>query len=650
MCGVCGLASRDPKAAPMTYARLLAMTEAIVHRGPDEDGHLRMPGVAMGMRRLSIIDLAGSHQPVGNEDGTVQTVFNGEIFNFCELRHQLEKEGHYFSTAGDTETIVHLYEAHGRAFVERLRGMFAIALWDANERKLLLARDRLGVKPLYYAITSEGLAFASEVKSLLAGGLVDAELDLEAARLFLTLGYVPAPRTLFAGILKLPPATMIEWRDGCLTGPNLYWTPLDAPPVRSGSWQEDGVHLLELLRDAVRARMISDVPLGVMLSGGLDSSLVAALMAEVSSQPIETFSVGFVEDANANELDWARRTARRLGANHHELLTSATEHEGLLDEALWHLEEPIADLSFLGFLVLSRLAREHVTVALCGQAADELLGGYTKHLAARAADLAARVPSPVRSSVASLAVRVNGRARVTRLLRTLAAQDDLERLQVMSSVLPPGLFAEMAGPRLNGAGPQPMLRGTFAGQTQSNSTGSRLSRTLLLDLRLALPDLMFLYFDKMSMATSLEVRVPFADHQLVNFCMALPDDRRIRRLRGKELLRQVSAGLVDGAIIDRPKRGFFRAGASSWLTARRSLVRETLLDERCTKRGLLNSGLVRQWLDEPLQHGRGGEPLLTAFLLERWHRLFVDDDGIAMQHVKVARQTARNSESQPVSS
>jgi asparagine synthase (glutamine-hydrolysing) len=503
---------------------------------------------------------------------------------------------------------------------------------------------------LYYAITSEGLAFASEVKALLAADLVDAELDLEAARLYLALGYVPAPRTLFAGVLKLPPATVIEWRDGYLTGPNLYWTPLDAPPVRSGSWQEDQENLLELLRDAVRARMISDVPLGVMLSGGLDSSLIAALMAEISAHPIETFSVGFVEDANANELHWARRTARRLGANHHELLTSASEHDELLDEALWHLEEPIADLSFLGFLVLSRLAREHVTVALCGQAADELLGGYTKHLAARAADLAAVVPSPVRSSLASLAVGVSERARVTRLLHTLAAEDDLERLQVMSSVLPLGLLVEMAGPRLNGAGPQPILRETFAGQTQGNSPGSRLSRTLLLDLRLALPDLMFLYFDKMSMATSLEVRVPFADHQLVNFCMALPDDRRIRRLRGKEILRQASAGLVDQAIIDRPKRGFFRAGTSSWLTARRSLVRETLLDERCASRGVLNSGLVRQWLDEPLQHGRGGEPLLTAFLLERWHRLFVDDDGIATQHVKAARQAARSSESQPVSS
>jgi asparagine synthase (glutamine-hydrolysing) len=651
MCGICGVAGHDARAIPLGADRLLAMTTAMVHRGPDEDGHLRLPGVALGMRRLSIIDLARSHQPVSNEDGTVHTVFNGEIFNFQELRSQLEHKGHRFSTAGDTETIVHLYEEHGDAFVKRLRGMFAIALWDSSKRTLLLARDRLGVKPLYYALTPSGLAFASEIKCLLAGGLVDAQLDLDAARLYLTLGYVPAPKTLFAGVLKLPPATVLEWRDGRERGHHPYWTPLDPPPSRSGSWEEDQEHLLELLRDAVRARMISDVPLGVMLSGGLDSSLIAALMAEVSPHPIETFSVGFVEDANANELAWARRTAGRLGANHHELLSSASRHEELLDDALWHLEEPIADLSFLGFHVLSRLAREHVTVALCGQAADELLGGYPKHLAAHAADVAAGVPPSVRGSLAKLSFRISSRAKITRLLRTLAAEDDLERLLAMSSMLPLGAGANLGGPNLNRADPRALLAETFAGRSQPQTPPSRLFRTLLLDLRLALPDLMFLYFDKMSMANSLEVRVPFADHELVNFCMALPPDRLIRGRRGKEILRRVSQGLVDEAVIERPKRGFFRAGASSWLSARRSLVSETLLDGRCRRRGLLNMDLMRRWLDEPLKEGRRGEPLLTAFLLERWHRLFVDADGLAGQEIDHARQAAAGRKlNQPVAS
>ncbi len=643
MCGICGVADHDPRRTPLSDDRLAAMTTVMLHRGPDESGHLRMPGVALGARRLSIIDIAGSHQPISNEDGNVTAVFNGEIFNFRELRAELSKAGHRFSTRGDTETIVHLFEEFGPAFAERLRGMYAIALWDASERRLLLVRDRLGVKPLYYAHTDEGLAFASEVKCLLAGGLLRAQLDHEAARLYLTLGYVPAPKTLFAGVFKLPPASVLEWRAGHLTGLETYWTPLDAPPIPAGSWQEDEERLLTLLRDAVRSRMISDVPLGVMLSGGLDSSLVAALMAEASSRPIETFSVGFVEDEGANELSWARRTAKRLGANHHELLTTSGEHEGLLDEALWHLEEPIADISFLGLLALSRLARQHVTVALCGQAADELLGGYTKHLAAQLAGRSARLPPGLRHALVGMSSSFSERARATRLALALATDDDLERLLAMSAVIPPALMAELSGPGLRPADPLALLRDTFAGNSHHDLPRSRLSRTQLLDLRMSLPDLIFLYFDKLSMATSLEVRVPFADHQLVNFCMALPDDRRIRRMHGKEILRRVSAGLVDDDIIGRPKRGFFRAGASSWLVAHRSLVRGTLLDERCANRGLLNAEVVGRWLGEPMRSGRGGEPLLSAFLLERWHRLFVDADGLATAQIELAREAASGS-------
>jgi asparagine synthase (glutamine-hydrolysing) len=297
------------------------------------------------------------------------------------------------------------------------------------------------------------------------------------------------------------------------------------------------------------------------------------------------------------------------------------------------------------------LARQHVTVALCGQAADELLGGYPKHLAARAADVAAGAPPIVRGSLAKVSSRISRRAQVTRLLQTLATEDDLERLLTMSSVLPLGTGAELGGPSLNLGDPRTLLAETFAGRSQPQAPPSRLIRTLVLDLRLALPDLMFLYFDKMSMATSLEVRVPFADHELVNFCMALPDDRRILRLRQKEILRRVSRGLVDEAIIERPKRGFFRAGASSWLSARRSFVRETLLDGRCMSRGLLNVALLRRWLDEPLKEGRGGEPLLTAFLLERWHRLFVDADGLAAREADHARQAAASRKpNQPVAS
>lgn len=637
MCGICGLAAVDPREIPLSRERLLAMTDAMTHRGPDEAGYLRQPGIVAGMRRLSIIDLTGSHQPLANEDGTVQTVFNGEIFNFATLRAELTSAGHRLATSGDTETIVHLYEEHGREFVRALRGMFAIAVWDARSRTLTLARDRLGVKPLYYAQGANGLAFASEIKCLLAAGLVTPRLDLEAAELFLALGYVPAPRTLFAGVSKLPPATTMQWRAGELSEPRPYWTPYEQAVQVGRSWEEDQERLLELLRDAVRMRMASDVPLGVMLSGGLDSSLIAALMTEAAGR-VSTFSIGFREDADANELAWARRTATRLGAEHHELITSVSDHEDLLDDALWHLEEPIVDLSFLGFWLLSRLARESVTVALCGQAADELLGGYHKHLAARASGLAASWPSGLRRAAARVACVPDERARRTRFAAAITAEDDIDRLLAMSRVVTPTLRSELRGPALPEQDPAPLLRSSIAAAAGPIPDGTRLGRMLALDLRLALPDLMFMYFDKMSMAASLEVRVPFADHELVSFCLALPDDRRIRRLRGKEILRRVSSDLVEQAIIDRPKRGFFRSASASWLEHRRPSVIDTLLSERCRERGVLNPGVVERWLDRPGRGGRTGEPLLAAFLLERWHQTFVDADGLAGQRARAVRR------------
>ena len=619
------------------------MTEAIVHRGPDEDGHHIAPGIAMGMRRLSIIDLASSHQPLSNESGDIWTVFNGEIFNFPELRRELQARGHRLATAGDTETIVHLYEEHGTHFPERLRGMFAIAVWDEPRRRLVLVRDRMGVKPLYYALTPRGLAFGSEIKSLLAGGLVEPCLDPLAAELYLAYGYVPGPRTLFEGVRKLAPATTLVWEDGELVGASEYWAPWDGVEPSGASWKEDQETLLRLLRDSVRARMVSDVPLGVMLSGGLDSSLVTALMSEVSTEPVKTFSVGFTEDADANELADARRVAQRFGTEHHELLTSAVEHPALMEEALWHLEEPIVDLSFLGFLMLSRLASAHVTVVLCGQAADELLGGYSKHVIAHAADRLARVPAPGRRAVAAVGARFSEASRIGRGLRAMATDDDAERLLQMSRVVLEPERSALLSPMFRCAEVDRELRQVIRSRA-SGRAGSVMRETLYLDTKLALVDLMFLYFDKMSMATSLEVRVPFADHDVVAFCMGLPDDRRILRGRRKEILRRVSRGLLDDATIDKKKRGFFRSAASTWLNIHRDgIVRETLLDERARDRAIFVPGAVERLIGQSQGTGRAGEPLLAVLLLELWHRQFVDRDGAGRRLVREAqRATSTN--------
>ncbi len=604
------------------------MTEAIVHRGPDEAGHRIAPGIAMGMRRLSVIDLASSHQPLVNESDDVWAVFNGEIFNYRELRRQLQGHGHRLATAGDSETIVHLYEEHGTNFPMRLRGMFAIALWDEPRRRLILTRDRMGVKPVYFAVTRDGLAFASEIKSLLAGNLIEPRLDPLAAELYLAYGYVPGPRTLFDGVRKLAPATTLVWDDGRLVEESAYWTPWDESPPTGTSYQEDQEILLELLRDSVRARMISDVPLGVMLSGGLDSSLITALMSEVSTRPVKTFSVGFTEDEDANELADARRVAQRLATDHHELLTSAVDHPSLMQEALWHLEEPIVDLSFLGFLLLSRLAGEHVTVALCGQAADELLGGYPKHAVAHAADRLAWMPAVGRSAVAAGAARLPEGSRFGRGLRAITAADDAERLLQMSRVVLADQRDALLSPEFRIEGSERALRDVVRARSSGGRTRSILQETLFLDTKLALVDLMFLYFDKMSMATSLEVRVPFADHHLVSFCMSLPDDRRIMRGRRKEILRRVSRGLLDDATIDKQKRGFFRAASSTWLrTHRDGLVRDTLLDTRTRSRGIFAPTALERLVTQPIGAGRSGEPLLAALLLELWHRQFVDADG-----------------------
>lgn len=625
MCGICGVAANDPRAEPVGTEALRRMTEVIAHRGPDDSGARIEPGVALGVRRLSIIDVEHSAQPLANEDGSVWTVFNGEIYNFRELRRDLERRGHVLATGGDTETIVHLYEEHGVDFASHLRGMFTIAVWDRPRRRLVLARDRMGVKPLYLAEGDTGLAFASEVKSLIAGGLVEPELDPLAAELFMAYGYVPGPATLFRGVRKLPPASVLVVDAGRVGAERRYWSLADARvPDVGRDWREDERRLLELLRRSVRQRMVSDVPLGAMLSGGLDSSLITALMAETSPRPVKTFSIGFREDGERSELPHARRVADRLGTDHHELETSAADHPELLDEALWHLDEPVADVSTLGFLLLSRLARESVTVALAGQGADELLAGYRKH---RVAAATGRLPQGVRA-LAAAGGRLAPRGSSAALgLTALGARRPEARILAMNRLLQPGERAATLAPEfLEPAAEDAIV--AAARRHMVDGGASPLRQALAADTGLALVDLMLLYFDKMSMAASLEVRVPFMDHDVAAFCASLPDDRLVSGLRGKELLRRASRGLVDDEIIHRPKRGFFHAATGAWLRANHErVVRATLLDPRTRERGVFRADALESLADGGGGGKRADQRLLCMVLLERWQREFVDADG-----------------------
>jgi asparagine synthase (glutamine-hydrolysing) len=628
LCGICGFASRDPLALPMAPESLEAMCDVVRHRGPDDDGQLIEPGIALGIRRLSILDLETGAQPIANEDETMWTVFNGEIYNFRDLRRRLSGR-HRLSTRGDSETIVHLYEDHGPRFVEHIRGIFGIAVWDRSQRQLVLIRDRMGVKPLYVAETADGLGFASEVKSLIAAGIVVPSLDPLGAELFLAFGYVPGPRTLFSGVRKVPAGAVLIWKDGRIVSEERYWSPALEPSDRHPrSWQDDQQELLALLRESVGGQMVSDVPLGVMLSGGLDSSLVTSLMAEVSDEPVKTFTVGFANHNFANELTSARQVAQALGTDHHELLTEADEQPELLDRVLWHMEEPVADLSVFGFLMITRLASESVTVALSGQGADELLGGYRKHQVAHATDFLQRVPAPVREALGMTLRVLPAESTVGRGMRALTTDDPSDRLLAMSRVLQRSQRKSLL---------EPMFRVTAA-ETEIRDAISRhvppcdlsvLKQTLYLDTRLALTDQLFLYFDKMSMANSLEVRVPFTDHDLVSFCLSLSDERRIWLLRRKELLRRAARTLPTRGLSTRRKIGFFRGAFGPWLSGHREFVREILLDSRSSTRGQFQAGAVTRLIDGAGRHGiKLDQQLLCVLLLELWQRVFVDQDAV----------------------
>ena len=560
MCGICGviqIGGRPREVLPATV--LDAMTDIMTHRGPSDRGTYAAPGIALGVRRLSIVDVEGGHQPFLSEDDNVVAIQNGELYNHAELRRDLN--GHVFRTRCDTEVLPHLYEAHGAGFPAQLRGKFGVAVWDERARVAVLARDRMGVKPLYWARVDDLVVFGSELKSVLASGLVEPELDLEAIDLYFSLGFIPGPRTPIAGISKLGPGcVLIVNPDGVRE--EQYWAyPEPNPDPRPRSLEEYGEELLDLLREAVRDRLMSDVPLGAMLSGGLDSSMIVALMAGASDRPVVTFSVGFRED-ESNELADARRVAETFGCEHHEVELSVTENALDIDELVWHLDEPVADLSALGFDILSRQAAQHVTVALAGQGADELFGGYTKHRAAAAIRALEVLPMAGRRGLARIPWPG---ARAGRAFRALAAPDPSRRL------------LEMSGRMINGTRSD-LYRGALASVPESNAydtleavrggvDGDPLAATLYLDARLALVDHMLLYFDRTSMAHSLEVRVPFLDHRLVEWAATVPSSMKVKRGVSKRVLKTAGLQLLPSSTVNKRKVGFFRSALDTWLVA-----------------------------------------------------------------------------------
>jgi asparagine synthase (glutamine-hydrolysing) len=586
------------------------MRDVMVHRGPDDEGLFLDGPVGFGHRRLSIIDLAGGHQPLSNEDGTVTVVFNGEIYNFREIRRGLEARGHTLATRSDTEVIVHLYEDLGAECVQHFRGMFAFALWDARQQRLLLARDRLGVKPLYYAQVDGSLVFASEIKSLLrADGFPPLEPDLRGLRRYLAYRHPYGDGTLFKGVRQLPPGHyLLATPDGVTL--RRYW---NVPQREAGDSPTLTDGFLPLLEEAVRLRMISDVPIGSFLSGGIDSSAITALMARHTDQ-VRTFSIGFVP-GEENELSWARLVADRCQAEHHEIILGSEDFFSLLQQLVWHHDEPLTFAASIPLYLLSRESKAVATVMLAGEGADEILAGYGSNVRTYwLAWLASGIPGSLRRTLARAPLFGRARAIVAR-----AALD--EAAMVTGTFQLSGSERIVAACRITLPTGDEDDRELLEEIGFPSRTGTFLDRFLYFQLKTYLVALLMKQ-DKMSMAASIETRVPYLDHHLVELALSLPDGYKVRGREGKYLLKQVSRGLLPEEIIYRPKRGF-PVPIAKWFRERGNPFVETLLDPGTLRDGFLAANFVRDRVKRFLAGEEISLELWAMLNLELWRREFL---------------------------
>ena len=619
------------------------MADTIVHRGPDDEGIYDGGDVIIGMRRLSIIDLSGGHQPITNEDGSLWVVCNGEIYNFRELRSDLEARGHRFSTHGDTETLVHMYEEYGDDFVTRLEGMFGFALWDSRRQRLLIGRDRLGIKPVYYRLTPDGLAFSSELKAFRALPGFTAQVDAAALQDYLAVGYAAAPRTILASVLKLPPASVLTWHAGQISV-RRYWSPPERVDTGRSPAQWAELVRAELER-AVAAQMVSDVPIGAFLSGGIDSSAVAVLMARHSGEPLNTYSIGYAGSEAAryyNELPFARIVADRIRSNHRQIEVQPDVAQ-LLPKLIWHLEEPICDSAIATTYLVSNLAARSVKVILSGVGGDELFAGYTRYLGAHYGRRYNVVPGWMRRRVLPQIARVLPSGRQNRLMDlaryakrfiraggldwreqyklylALADRDVLGALQVHGSMAAVDGFDQI-----------------LAGEGSSDE----LLRLLRVDWQTQLAEDLLLLTDKMTMACSIECRVPFLDERLVELAATIPAEYKLPGGRLKGLLKDALRTVLPQDIIDRRKRGF-GAPIGAWLKRELTPLREALLNrDTVEKRGLLDPATVETICrDHDANREDYSDLILVMLNLEIWSRLFLD----GASHETVANELAERS-------
>lgn len=622
MCGIAGFIDNE-RSKEERLASLDHMCRVMVHRGPDEQGLRLIGSTGLGMRRLSIIDVADGHQPISGEDGSVTVVFNGEIYNFLELRRDLEARGHKFQTKSDTEVIVHSYEESGPAFVKQLRGMFSLAVWNEKAKSLLLARDRVGEKPLYYTTSPSGtFVFASELKALLEHPSVERHLNIDSLHAYLTLGYVPEPLSIFQSINKLPPGHTLYLHNGQVSIEQYWDFKFDPLPLAK---EDDYVTALrELLEESVKTRLVSDVPLGAFLSGGVDSSAVVAFMARHMGRPVKTFSIGFNEDS-FNELKYARLTAKKYSTDHCEFIVTP-EICGIVDELVWHFDEPFADSSAIPTYMVSKLAREHVKVVLSGDGGDELFAGYQRYLVHRSRRAFESVPRVIREDfIKPLSSRLPHGARGKNFLHNISLNPIdryLDSVSVFTSqnrklLCTPDFLAKLKEPAFA------MVQ--FQEHARKVKSGDDLEQLLYIDSKTYLPGDILTKVDRMSMAASLEARAPLLDHHLIDFVTRIPPSLKLSGSETKHIFKRAVSNLIPEEVINRAKHGF-GIPMSTWINQElRGRIRETLNDPVTRQRGYFENGYISMLLDE---HERGrrdhSRALWALLMLELWHRTFLD--------------------------
>lgn len=623
MCGIVGIYHFDPE-RPVVEAHVRAMADRIVHRGPDDAGYHVDRNVGLGMRRLSIIDVTGGHQPIFTPDGRYAIVFNGEVYNFREERPALEARGHTFTTHTDTEVVLHLYAEHGLKFLDHLNGMFGLAIWDAEERTLLLVRDRIGIKPLYYYQDGDKLLFASEIKALLTHPEVRAEIDPEGLSAFLKYGFTPAPYTTFAKIHKLPPGHLMRVQGRAISTEE-YWRPRYADKL-TGNENEIAGQVYDLLKSAVRYQMIADVPLGAFLSSGIDSSGIVHLMRELGTQHVSTYSVGFGPAyAMHDELAGARQFAHDYDTSHHEI-TVEPDVANLLPQLTVALDEPLADSSFLVTYLVARLARETVKVILSGVGGDELYGGYRRYLNVRLNRYTSYLPQSVRTHLLGRIARVLPADRNSHMLNYLrlaktylgnAALPVDRQYGVFTNVFQDDFRADLIGHAAD-------VPDFYARYTAECDSDDLLDQVMYYDLRTSLPEQLLMLSDKMTMAVSLEARVPYLDHRLVEHAARMPGHIKIRGFNLRAVQKNALRGRIPDYVFKRRKRGF-GAPVGAWIRgALRVLVRDLLSRERLQRQGLFDSVIVNRMLnDHDAKREDHADQILALLSFQIWYDQYV---------------------------